>query len=103
VHAGDRLKELQPDTSLPAAPSARHEYSSLDVTLEVVPDMAAAIDHIHTNGSGHTESIVTEDAEAAEAFLRGVDSACVFHNASTRFADGFRWGVFCNSSSGTVT
>jgi delta-1-pyrroline-5-carboxylate synthetase len=91
VHAGERLKELQPDTELPPAPSGRHEYSSLDVTLEVVPDMAAAIDHIHANGSGHTESIVTEDAEAAEAFLRGVDSACVFHNASTRFADGFRW------------
>eukprot|EP00882_Tetradesmus_deserticola_P002291 GHRQ01002445.1.p1 GENE.GHRQ01002445.1~~GHRQ01002445.1.p1 ORF type:complete len:428 (+),score=166.86 GHRQ01002445.1:479-1762(+) len=93
VHAGDRLKQLQPDTTLPAAPSARHEYSSLDLTLEVVPDMAAAIDHIHANGSGHTESIVTEDSAAADAFLRGVDSACVFHNASTRFADGFRFGL----------
>uniref|UniRef100_A0A383VIE2 glutamate-5-semialdehyde dehydrogenase n=1 Tax=Tetradesmus obliquus TaxID=3088 RepID=A0A383VIE2_TETOB len=93
VHAGERLQQLQPDSKLPAAPSARHEYSSLDVTLEVAADMAAAIDHIHANGSGHTECIVTEDAEAAEAFLRGVDSACVFHNASTRFADGFRFGL----------
>ncbi|WIA20678.1 hypothetical protein OEZ85_005052 [Tetradesmus obliquus] len=93
VHAGERLQQLQPDSKLPAAPSARHEYSSLDVTLDVAADMAAAIDHIHANGSGHTECIVTEDAEAAEAFLRGVDSACVFHNASTRFADGFRFGL----------
>jgi gamma-glutamyl phosphate reductase len=90
VHAGDRLKQVQASCNLPAAPSARHEYSSMDVTLEVVPDMGAAIDHIHANGSGHTETIVTEDAAAAEAFLRGVDSACVFHNASTRFSDGFR-------------
>eukprot|EP00878_Enallax_costatus_P005505 GHUV01005777.1.p1 GENE.GHUV01005777.1~~GHUV01005777.1.p1 ORF type:complete len:429 (+),score=87.70 GHUV01005777.1:180-1466(+) len=93
VHAGDKLKQLQPDSKLPAAPSQRHEYSSMDVTLEVVPDLAAAIDHIHANGSGHTETIVTEDSEAAEAFLRGVDSACVFHNASTRFSDGFRFGL----------
>lgn len=62
----------------------------MDVTLEVVPDLASAIDHIHAYGSAHTDTIVTEDAKAAEAFLRGVDSACVFHNASTRFSDGFR-------------
>lgn len=54
VHAGDRLKEVQPSCSLPPAPSARHEYSSMDVTLEVVSDIAAAVDHIHANGSGHT-------------------------------------------------
>jgi len=54
VHAGEGLKQAQPGCSLPSAPSARHEYSSMDVTLEVVPDMAAAIDHIHANGSGHT-------------------------------------------------
>jgi gamma-glutamyl phosphate reductase len=46
--------QVQQGCSLPAAPSARHEYSSMDVTMEVVPDMGAAIDHIHANGSGHT-------------------------------------------------
>eukprot|EP00879_Flechtneria_rotunda_P008234 GHRR01008627.1.p1 GENE.GHRR01008627.1~~GHRR01008627.1.p1 ORF type:complete len:430 (+),score=141.54 GHRR01008627.1:89-1378(+) len=93
VHAGDNLLQLQPGQHLSKAPSARHEYSSMDVTLEVVPDMATAIDHIHGNGSSHTDCIVTEDAAAAESFLRSVDSACVFHNASTRFADGFRFGL----------
>lgn len=70
----------------------RHEYSSLGVTLETVPSLEAAVDHIHAHGSGHTECIITEDPAAADAFLLGVDSACVFHNASTRFSDGFRWG-----------
>eukprot|EP00877_Chromochloris_zofingiensis_P000425 jgi/Chrzof1/10383/Cz04g39260.t1 len=91
VHAGAALQQLQPD--LPAAPAARHEYGSMDVTLEVVPDMATAIHYIHTYGSSHTDSIVTEDATTAEQFLRSVDSACVFHNTSTRFADGFRFGL----------
>ena len=62
------------------------------MAVGVVDSLEAAIDHIHKHGSAHTESILTEDFEAAEKFLREVDAAGVFHNASTRFADGFRYG-----------
>ncbi|KAI7837257.1 hypothetical protein COHA_008871 [Chlorella ohadii] len=90
LHGGERAAAT---LGLPAAPSARHEYSSLDCTLELVSGLDQAIDHIHTHGSGHTESIITEDQAAADDFLRRVDSACVFHNASTRFSDGYRFGL----------
>lgn len=91
VHGGPRcVKEIP---SLPLATSVRIEYSSLDVTLEIVKDMDEAIDHIHANGSGHTECIIAEDAKVAEAFLQKVDSACVMWNASTRFSDGYRFGL----------
>ncbi|XP_028213437.1 delta-1-pyrroline-5-carboxylate synthase-like isoform X2 [Glycine soja] len=69
------------------------EYSSLACTIEIVDDVFAAIEHIHHNGSAHTECIVAEDSEIAEAFLSQVDSAAVFHNASTRFCDGARFGL----------
>lgn len=78
---------------LPPAPALSHEYGTLDVTVEIVPSMDAAIDWIHAHGSGHTECIVTADAAASAAFLDRVDAACVFVNASTRFADGFRFGL----------
>ncbi|PSC76802.1 delta-1-pyrroline-5-carboxylate synthase A isoform X2 [Micractinium conductrix] len=90
LHGGERAAGA---LSLPPAPSPRHEYSSLDVTIELVGGMNEAIDHIHTHGSGHTECILTEDKQAADDFLRRVDSACVFHNASTRFSDGYRFGL----------
>ncbi|KAK7390511.1 hypothetical protein VNO78_25819 [Psophocarpus tetragonolobus] len=70
-----------------------HEYSSLACTVEIVEDVFAAIDHINQHGSSHTECIVTEDCEVAETFLSQVDSAAVFHNASTRFCDGARFGL----------
>lgn len=79
--------------SLPVTDCLKREHSDLIATVAVVEDTNAAIDHIHTHGSGHTEVILTEDSEAAELFLNSVDSACVFHNASTRFADGFRFGL----------
>lgn len=68
------------------------EYSDLVIAVKVVSNIDEAIEHIHAYGSGHTESIVTEDAGAAEHFMENVDAAGVFHNASTRFADGFRYG-----------
>lgn len=90
LHGGDKASEI---LKLPPAPAVRHEYSSLDVTIEVVSSLQEAIDHIHANGSGHTEAIVTDDDANAKEFLQRVDSACVFHNASTRFSDGYRFGL----------
>jgi glutamate-5-semialdehyde dehydrogenase len=69
-----------------------HEYSDLILAVRVVDSIDHAIEHIHTYGSSHTETIVTSDPIAAERFLSEVDAAGVFHNASTRFADGYRYG-----------
>ena len=69
------------------------EYTDLIIAIALVPDLQAAIDLINANSSGHTESIVTEDLTAAQRFLTSVDSAAVFHNASTRFSDGFEFGL----------
>ncbi|KAF3493145.1 hypothetical protein DY000_02056302 [Brassica cretica] len=79
--------------NIPEAKSFHHEYSSKACTVEIVEDVHGAIDHIHQHGSAHTDCIVTEDSEVAEIFLRQVDSAAVIHNASTRFCDGFRFGL----------
>ena len=68
------------------------EYSDLMLAVRVVESIDDAIEHIHTYGSSHTETVVTDDPIAAERFLNEVDSAGVFHNASTRFADGYRYG-----------
>ncbi|KAJ8466783.1 hypothetical protein OPV22_029335 [Ensete ventricosum] len=78
---------------IPEAPLFHHEYNSMACTVEVVDDIHAAIDHIHRHGSGHTDCIVAKDLEAADIFLRQVDSAAVFYNASTRFCDGARFGL----------
>ncbi|MEN9220723.1 MAG: glutamate-5-semialdehyde dehydrogenase, partial [Thermostichales cyanobacterium GMQP_bins_62] len=68
------------------------EYLDLILSIKIVDSLAAAIEHINTHGSRHTEAIVTEDRAAAERFCQEVDAAGVYHNASTRFADGFRYG-----------
>ena len=69
------------------------EYTDLIIAIAIVPDLKAAIDLINANSSGHTDSIVTADTAAAHNFLTSVDSAAVFHNASTRFSDGFEFGL----------
>jgi glutamate-5-semialdehyde dehydrogenase len=68
------------------------EFLSLTLAVKTVDSVAEAINHINEHGSHHTDSIITESPEAADKFLRGIDSAGVFWNASTRFADGFRYG-----------
>jgi glutamate-5-semialdehyde dehydrogenase len=92
LHGDEMVRMLAHD--VPVAPVAdwHTEYGELAVSIGVVESMDAAMEHIHRYGSSHTESILTEDAVAAERFLREVDAAGVMHNASTRFADGFRYG-----------
>jgi glutamate-5-semialdehyde dehydrogenase len=69
------------------------EYGDLILSVKVVDSLTDAVSHITTYGSKHTESIVTADADRAGRFMRGLDSASVFHNASTRFSDGYRYGL----------
>ncbi|KAJ2066192.1 glutamate-5-semialdehyde dehydrogenase [Coemansia sp. S155-1] len=69
-----------------------HEYTDLDIAIRVVDSLDDAIDHINAHGSKHTDAIVTEERKNAEWFMRRVDAAGVYWNASTRFADGFRYG-----------
>jgi len=71
----------------------REEFSGLVVKVEIVEDVEEALQFIHQWGSGHTESIVTENPQTAERFLTGCDSSGVFWNCSTRFADGYRMGL----------
>ncbi len=68
------------------------EYSDLVLSIKIVDSLPEAISHINYYGSGHTDAIATEDETAANTFLTQVNSAGVYHNCSTRFADGFRYG-----------
>ncbi|QJE98194.1 glutamate-5-semialdehyde dehydrogenase [Luteolibacter luteus] len=68
------------------------EYLDLILSVKIVDSLEEAIEHINTYGSHHTECIVTKDDATANAFLAGCDSACVFHNVSTRLADGEEFG-----------
>lgn len=68
------------------------EYCAPILSIKIVDSLDEAIEHINTYGSGHTDSIITEDRVRAEIFLNSIDGAGVYHNASTRFADGFRYG-----------
>jgi glutamate-5-semialdehyde dehydrogenase len=90
VHGDEQVRVVNNEVQSVAAWHC--EYGEPELAIGVVDSLDAAIDHIHKHGSAHTESILTEDAEAAERFLREVDAAGVFHNVSTRFADGFRYG-----------
>ncbi|PSO92051.1 MAG: glutamate-5-semialdehyde dehydrogenase [Cyanobacteria bacterium QS_9_48_30] len=69
------------------------EYSDVILSLKVVDSLEEAIAHINTYGSRHTDAIVTQDSATASQFLARVDAAGVFHNCSTRFSDGFRYGL----------
>jgi glutamate-5-semialdehyde dehydrogenase len=69
------------------------EYLALVLAVRVVDSLDEAIDHIAAYGSGHSEAILTRDTAAARRFQHGVDAACVYVNASTRFTDGGEFGM----------
>jgi glutamate-5-semialdehyde dehydrogenase len=69
------------------------EYSDLVLSVKIVASAVEAIEHIHRYGSGHTEAVVTKDRDTAKTFMDEIDAAGVYHNVSTRFADGFRYGL----------
>ena len=95
LHGDDRARAAAPDLPVLSATEEdwATEYLALEMAVGVVGSTPQAIDHINRYGSGHSEAIVTRDAEAARAFQLGVDAACVYVNASTRFTDGYEFGM----------
>jgi glutamate-5-semialdehyde dehydrogenase len=89
----DETRKRHPQMKAATEQDWATEYSALILSIRQVPDLAAALAHIARYGSRHTDAIVAQDAEAAAQFLAEVDASCVFHNASTRFSDGYRFGL----------
>ena len=89
----ERTRAVLPEIQAASDEDWDTEYLALILSIKIVDDLDAAIAHINTHGSHHTDSIITENYTRANQFLRAVDSASVMVNASTRFADGFEYGL----------
>lgn len=92
LRADDRIRAILPDARPATEEDWRTEYLDLVLALKSVDSLDEAVDFINRFGSGHSDAIVTRNTAAAERFLTRVDSAAVYHNASTRFTDGFEFG-----------
>ena len=92
IHAAARVMAIVPDVVPAIEDDWTTEYMSLDISVAIVDDLDAALDHIRRYSTHHTESIITNDLGRAERFLAEVDSAVVMVNASTRFTDGGEFG-----------
>jgi glutamate-5-semialdehyde dehydrogenase len=88
----ERTRQILPDVAPATDDDFGTEFLDLKLSVAVVPDLDAAIDHVNRYGSGHTEAILTTDLAAARRFTREVDAAAVMVNASTRFTDGEQFG-----------
>lgn len=92
VRGCERTRAIVSDVVAATEEDYTTEFLDLIIAAKVVDSLDEAIDRINTNGSHHTDVIATRDEATAERFLNGVDSACVFHNVSSRFADGGEFG-----------
>ena len=89
----ERTRDILPDSKIATPEDWDTEYLAPILSIRIVDDVDQAIDHITVHGSQHTDAIVTEDYSRARRFLREVDSSSVMVNASTRFSDGFEYGL----------
>ena len=92
IRGTKEVNDIIPVDVIPEGESFHKEYLSLTLAIKIVGDLTEAISHINTFGSHHTDCIMTKNEAAAKRFMALVDSAGVYQNASTRFADGFRYG-----------
>ncbi len=97
IHADAEVSEVLTAAGAASVPATAddfgREFLSLAAAVKIVGSLEEALEHIRTHGSGHSEAIVTEDAQAASRFLNEVDAAAVFVNASTQFTDGGEFGL----------
>jgi glutamate-5-semialdehyde dehydrogenase len=101
IRGDDDIRAVFPDAKPATEQDWRTEYLDAIIAVKVVDGLEAAVHHIETYGSHHTESIVTEDVTIAERFLAALDSAIVIWNASTQFADGGEFGMGAEIGIGT--
>jgi len=93
LRGDEATRQILPDCKAASAEDWDTEYLAPILSIRVVADLDQAIEHIHQHSSGHTEAILTEDLGRARRFLAEVDSSSVMVNASTRFADGYEYGL----------
>ncbi|MCQ2957341.1 MAG: glutamate-5-semialdehyde dehydrogenase [Candidatus Gastranaerophilales bacterium] len=89
----DKTRKIISDIDVATDDDWKTEYGDKILSIKIVSDIDEAINHINTFGSGHTDCIISESKQNVEKFMALVDSAGVYHNVSTRFADGFRYGL----------
>lgn len=92
IKGDENVCTVFPAAELASEENYAEEFLSLTLSVKVVGNVYEAIEHINRYGTHHSESIVTEDSMAAKTFLTSIDAAAVYHNASTRFTDGFEYG-----------
>jgi glutamate-5-semialdehyde dehydrogenase len=93
LRGDERVRAVDPSVTAAVDSDWGEEFLALILAVRVVDSVEEAIDHVNEYGSGHSEAIVTNDRSAARAFQLGIDSACIYVNASTRFTDGGEFGM----------